>query len=79
MRECREELGVEIEVAGLAEQAGYTYPENEVTVTFFEARINSGIPQKRVHQKILWVQPSALPQYDFCPADTEIINRLAGE
>lgn len=78
VRECREELGVEIEVAGLAEQAGYTYPENEVTVTFFEARINSGVPQKRVHQEILWVQPSALPQYDFCPADTEIISRLAG-
>lgn len=79
VRECREELGVEIEIVALLEKSSYEYPDNKIAFTFFEAKINSGVPCKSVHQEILWVRPAALLQYQFCPADTEIVGRLAQE
>ena len=67
VRECREEL----------EQTSYIYPDNKIGLSFFAAKITGGVPQKSVHQKILWVRPAELLQYQFCPADTEIVSRLA--
>ena len=77
VRECREELGIEIDIVALLEQTSYTYPDNKIGLSFFAAKITGGVPQKSVHQKILWVRPAELLQYQFCPADTEIVSRLA--
>ncbi len=77
VRECREELGVEIEVLELLEQSSYDYPDNKIAFSFFAAQIISGTPQKSVHQQILWVSPCDLGNYEFCPADREIVARLA--
>ena len=77
IRECREELGIEIDIVALLEQTSYTYPDNKIGLSFFAAKITGGVPQKSVHQKILWVRPAELLQYQFCPADTEIVSRLA--
>lgn len=77
VRECREELGVEIEVLELLEQSSYDYPDNKIAFSFFAAQIISGTPQKSVHQQILWVSPCDLGNYEFCPADREIVAKLA--
>ena len=77
VRECWEELGIEIDIVALLEQTSYTYPDNKIGLSFFAAKITGGVPQKSVHQKILWVRPAELLQYQFCPADTEIVSRLA--
>ena len=77
VRECREELGIEIDIVALLEQTSYTYPDNKIGLSFFAAKITGGVPQKSVHQEILWVRPAELLQYQFCPADTEIVSRLA--
>jgi len=77
VRECWEELGIEIDIVALLEQTSYTYPDNKIGISFFAAKITGGVPQKSVHQKILWVRPAELLQYQFCPADTEIVSRLA--
>lgn len=77
VRECREELGIEIDIVALIEQTSYTYPDNKIGLSFFAAQITGGVPQKSVHQEILWVRPAELLQYQFCPADTEIVGRLA--
>ena len=53
VRECREELGIEIDiVSNLLEQTSYTYPDNKIGLSFFAAKITGGVPQKSVHQKI---------------------------
>lgn len=71
VRECREELGIEIDIVALLEQTSYTYPDNKIGLSFFTAKITGGVPQKSVHQKILWVRPANCCSISFCPADTE--------
>ena len=62
VRECREELGIEIDIVALIEQTSYTYPDNKIGLSFFAAQITGGVPQKSVHQEILWVRPAELLQ-----------------
>lgn len=76
VRECREELGIEIDIVALLEQTSYTYPDNKIGLSFCRQN-NRRCAAKSVHQKILWVRPAELLQYQFCPADTEIVSRLA--
>ena len=35
VRECREELGIEIDIVALIEQTSYTYPDNKIGLSFF--------------------------------------------
>lgn len=35
VRECREELGIEIDIVALLEQTSYTYPDNKIGLSFF--------------------------------------------
>jgi 8-oxo-dGTP diphosphatase len=77
IRECREELGVEIRLNGLREQSSYRYPEKEIVFSFFEAELLSGDPCLRVHQAMAWRPPSQLADYEFCPADRRLVRELA--
>jgi 8-oxo-dGTP diphosphatase len=79
VRECREELGVGIRITGLFATAEYEYPHRRVVLTFFNAEIASGEPQLRVHHDIRWVSAPELKRYAFCPADADIVGRLANE
>ena len=45
VRECREELGIEIDIVALLEQTSYTYPDNKIGLSFFAAKITGGVPQ----------------------------------
>lgn len=76
VRECREELGVAVRIQSLYEKISYRYPECEVVLSFFRAEITAGNPKKTVHSEIKWVSPAELPDYTFCPADVEMIQRL---
>ena len=78
-RECMEELGIRIALDGIFGETTYSYPERDVSITFFNAHITKGIPLKRVHTDILWVAPCDLYRYSFCPADEEIIKELSGK
>lgn len=79
VRECREELSVDIRVGSLFGKAVYTYPEQKISFTFFEAKICGGEPKMNVHKDIRWVSPDALKNFTFCPADVDIVSRLAEE
>ncbi|NLW21425.1 MAG: (deoxy)nucleoside triphosphate pyrophosphohydrolase [Clostridiales bacterium] len=79
IRECQEELGVTLQVGELYAQVTHPYPDLLVCLRLYRARIVSGEPKKLEHADLRWVRPEDLTQYDFCPADTEIIARLAGE
>ena len=47
-----------------------------VGVTLFNAKIAEGLPQKLEHNDIKWIAPSEIFNYDFCPADKEILKRI---
>lgn len=42
----------------------------------FNAIIAEGIPQKLEHNDIRWITPREIPEYDFCPADEEILKKI---
>jgi len=76
IRECEEELGIEIKAEGVFAQTLYQYPDGEIAFTFIRARIISGELTPRVHPQVRWVTPEELPDYAFCPADVEVIRML---
>ncbi len=76
IRECREELGVTIEVGDVFMHLQHEYPDLTVSLTLFHAQIISGVPQKLEHHDIRWITVSEIDQYDFCPADAEVLNKL---
>ncbi len=79
IRECREELKVGIEIDGLYDRFDYDYPDKSIRFYFYDARIVSGEPELSVHQEAKWLWPRELTQYEACPADKELIEKLAGE
>ena len=76
VRECREELAVRISVGDLFMDVTHEYPDVTVHLTLFNATIAEGIPQKLEHNDIKWITPAEIPDYDFCPADEEILAEI---
>ena len=76
LRECREELAVALAVGEVFMDVVDEYPDLTVHLTLFNATIAEGIPQKLEHNDIRWITPSEIPEYDFCPADEEILARI---
>ena len=76
IRECQEELGVTLSVGDVFMEVTHEYPDITVQLTLFHAVIAEGEPQKLEHKDIRWITPAEIPQYDFCPADVEILDKL---
>ncbi|MBE6905983.1 MAG: 8-oxo-dGTP diphosphatase MutT [Ruminococcaceae bacterium] len=77
VRECREELNVDIAVKGVLSESVYEYPERKIQFTFFSSEIKQGNPLLKVHSAIKWVKPAELKRYPFCPADQELVESLS--
>lgn len=75
-RECQEELNIEIEVWDEVSVTAYDYPTFSVEIHFFDAKIITGELIASEHQQILFVTPSQLDEFEFCPADVEIVQKL---
>ena len=79
IRECQEELAVTLSVGDVFMEVVHEYPDITVRLTVFNAVIAEGVPQKLEHNDIRWITPAEIPQYDFCPADVEILDKLIKE
>jgi len=79
VRECREELAVTVTVGEVFVEVEHIYPDLTVHLTLFHSRIAEGIPQKLEHNDIRWLRVEEIGEYDFCPADEEILRRLTEE
>ena len=78
VRECREELDVLVDVGSVFMDVVHEYPDLLVHLTLFHASIAEGVPQRLEHSDIRWITADEIPNYDFCPADEEILRRLMG-
>ncbi len=76
IRECREELAVEIKVDDVFMDVLHDYPDLLVHLTLFNAKLINGEPQLLEHNALKWITPAEIPQYDFCPADVEILEQI---
>lgn len=79
VRECREELAVEVAVGDIFLEVTHTYPDITVHLTLFHASIVQGVPQKLEHNDIRYITVDEIPQYEFCPADEVILQELRQE
>ena len=76
IRECQEELAITLSVGDLFMEVIHEYPETTVRLSLFNATITEGVPQKLEHNDIQWISVSEIPNYQFCPADVEILEKL---
>ena len=75
-RECREELDIELAVRDVFMEVVHEYPDLTIRLTLYNAAIASGTPKLLEHVDLRWILPEEIPQYDFCPADEEILRRI---
>jgi 8-oxo-dGTP diphosphatase len=76
IRECQEELAITLSVGDVFMDVLHEYPDITVHLTLFNATIAEGAPQKLEHNDIQWISPAEIPNYDFCPADEEILKKI---
>lgn len=75
-RECREELNIGISVGEMFSEVTHEYSDITVHLTLFNAEIEDGEPQILEHNAIEWINPSRIPEYEFCPADTVFLKKI---
>ena len=73
VRECREELDITVTVGDIFTQVIHEYPDILIRLTLFHCTIAEGTPRLLEHHDLKWILPSQIPEFDFCPADKDIL------
>ena len=73
IRECREELDITVSVGDIFTQVIHEYPDIHIRLTLFHCTIAEGEPKLLEHYDLKWILPSEIPNFDFCPADKDIL------
>lgn len=76
IRECREELDITVDVGDVFTQVIHTYPDICIRLTLFHCSIASGTPRLLEHNDLKWILPEEIPNFDFCPADVDILKQI---
>lgn len=79
IRECREELNITVKVGDVFMEVDHEYPDISVHLTLFNAQIADGVPEMLEHNDIRWITPKEIPEYEFCPADKDILSKITAE
>lgn len=73
VRECREELGVDIRVIKKLTDVSYEYTDKIVHLHFYISEILSGDLTRKEHHAFAWITPDEVRNYTFCPADATML------
>ena len=76
IRECQEELSITVEPYKVFMEIKHEYSDIIVNLTLFSCIILQGHPQLLEHNAIKWITTAEISNYDFCPADVEILKKL---
>jgi len=78
-RELREELGVEVKIGDEIYRTRHRYPEpdRELELIFFSASLPDTPLENLAFEDVVWAEVAKLEQYDFLPADRELVGKLA--
>ena len=77
IREIKEELNIKIIIRKKDDDISHEYNDRVIHITFFECIITGGEITVKEHNDIKWVTVKEFIHYKFCPADSEIINKLS--
>ena len=75
-REIQEELGIKIRVNDEFLTIDYDYPTKSVRLHFFNCTVLQGDPRPIDVADLRWVNPHDIGNYQFPPADSELITKL---
>ena len=75
IRECQEELALEVIPSDVFMEVTHIYPDVTIHLTLFNATA-VGEPQMLEHNDIKWIAVSEIDNYEFCPADKDILQKL---
>ncbi len=76
IRECSEELSILVEPQEVFMEVSHEYEDITVHLTLFHCPTFTGVPQLLEHTDMKWILPAEIPQYEFCPADVQILKKL---
>lgn len=79
IRECREELDVTVKVGDVFTELIHEYPDITVDLTLFNAEIENGEIKLLEHSAIDWISPNEIENFEFCPADENILKKIKNE
>ncbi|MGH7121066.1 MAG: bifunctional GNAT family N-acetyltransferase/(deoxy)nucleoside triphosphate pyrophosphohydrolase [Acetobacteraceae bacterium] len=78
LRELKEELGIDVTAACLAPFtfASFAYPAFDLLMPLYLCRRWRGIPSPQERQRLAWVRPESLADYQTPPADKPLLVML---
>ncbi len=79
VRECREEVGVEVEVRSLFHRVVHPYPHGVVDLHYFRCRIQGSQSEPVENSGFRWVAATELLRYRFPEANDVVIEALTLE
>ena len=79
VRECSEELGVDIDVGALAWTAIHEGSQQRVQLQFYHAHLADDAAPIRATSAVqwAWLRPADMLELPFCPADVALVQALA--
>ena len=75
IRECQEELALKVTPGNVFCEVTHVYPDVTVHLTLFNA-VADGEPQMLEHNDMKLITTSQIDNYEFCPADTVILEKI---
>lgn len=79
VRELDEELGIEVNVLDLIEEVEHAYPEKTVSIGFYRCAWLRHEPRTLQCAAVAWTTQSALPSFQFPPADVRLLSKLVAD
>ena len=79
IRECREELAIEVTPGPVYMRLTHEYPDLTVELILLQVDEFAGTPLLLEHSELRWISVEEIGDFRFCPADREILARLERE
>ena len=76
VRECREELDIDVTVGEKLMTVVHEYPDLTVCLSLFLCSAADGEPQLKEHSDMRWITAAETDGYAFCPADADILKMI---
>ena len=77
IRECQEEIDVVVAPIRLVKDVTFDYPHGKFLLHFMLCRLVSGEPKPIFCREVKWVRAEDLKDYEFLPADVEVIQEIS--
>ena len=75
-RELEEELGIKVRVGEYICSSRFDYPHASIELVAYRVSFLSGRIRLADHDKVVWVRPEEMNDYDFSEADRPIVNKI---